>query len=180
MDYAELLDVRDRLLSADPFGPLFRAETNVRLAKGFGWWTAAQDDDGVAVTINLEGGGKRTVFLEGCTVETMFADPKNVKTLALSTQDYCGSIDITRRLIVDYCKHMCSISMSEDPSGAGCKFVWWPNGIHDTETSIQTRCVHMELQLAMLWCFVEAVLKHSWYMKTPESVVNTDKELVHG
>ncbi len=178
MDCAELVQVKERIL-ADEGPGLYRAETNARFAKGMGWWTAEQDEDGVRVLMNLEGSGKRTIYLDKCTPETMFDDPKNITTLALTVRDYCGSIDETRRLIVEHTHWMCSITMSEDPSGCGCKFTWWPEGLHDAARTIQSSCTHQEVQLALIWCFVEAVLKESWFMKQPESVVNTDKEISH-
>lgn len=176
VDYAELVRVKDRILT-DQMGPLLQAEINVRFAKGMGWWTAEQDGDGVNATMFLEGGGKRTTYLENCTLETMFI-PKNITTLALTTKNYSGSIDAIHKLVIDHTHHMSSITMAEDPSGCGCKLIWWPDGLGEDVRTIETSCMHQEIQLALLWCFIEAILKESWFMKLPDAV-HTEKELDH-
>lgn len=173
MNYAELVSVKARIL-ADGDAPLYQAETNVRLAKGLGWWVAAEDGDGVVVTEFMEGGGKRTLFFDHCTPDTLLDTPHNITTLASTVRDYCGSIDETCKLIRDWTKHTCSIEMSEDPSGAGAKLRWWPHGLSQIEEPLYAHCVHASMQLALLWCFLELVLKNHWYKK-----VHTQEEIVH-
>ena len=144
----------------------FKAETTARLIRGLGWWTIVEDDHGVVITQSINK-SKRTIFIDHCTAETLFDETPNIHTLASNIPDYCISIDETLRLIMEYTRHTCSIRTSEDPSGAGCDLTWWPEGLSGME--IKAHCTHEQVQLAMLWCFVEVVLKHSWFMKLPDS-----------
>lgn len=166
MNYDELVVVKDRILR-DEGDKLYRQETNVRLVKALGWLYAVEDGDGVAVTEFLDGGGRRTIFFDNCTVDTLLTIPGNIPTLAAATKNYCGSIDDARHLIMMVTRHTCSIEMSEDPSGAGCTLRWWPYGIAEGH-EFKASCVHGEIQLAMLWCFLEVTLRHQWFRKLPD------------